>query len=178
MEKQVIAPIASIFGGVCLAKVLEYFGVSGQTVLILGIVLGLDFIFGIASAYVCKRDSVTSDKAWQGIMKKLTRFFLPFIIIAALKGMGVERAGDLVNIVFITMIATETYSIISNIYAINFKKRLPEIDVFEYLLRNVGAYIFSLIVDPNKKNQPIKPSDFFKRTDSEEPKEDKVPKSI
>lgn len=165
MENHILAPLVSIFGGITLAKILEYFGVEGQTVLILGIVLGLDFIFWVVAAYVCDKSSVTSIKARQGITKKLTRFFLPFIIIAALKGMGVEQAANLVNIVFITMIATETYSIISHIYAINFKKKLPEIDVFEYLLRNIGAYIVSLMVDPNKKNELIKPSELFKKTD-------------
>lgn len=97
----------------------------------------LDFIFGIAAAYVCDRASVTSTKGWAGIVKKITRFLLPFILIAALKGVGVDNAGQLTNIVFTIMIVTETYSVISNIYAINFKKRLPEIDVFEHLLRQV-----------------------------------------
>lgn len=45
MENHILAPLVSIFGGITLAKILEYFGVEGQTVLILGIVLGLDFIF-------------------------------------------------------------------------------------------------------------------------------------
>ena len=160
MENQTLTPVISIIGGVTLAKILEYFWVSWHTTIVFSIVLLLDFIFGVTAAYVCDKQSVTSTKGWAGIVRKITRFLLPFILIAALKGVGVKDTWQLTNVVFTIMIVTETYSIISNIYAINFKKRLPEIDVFEHLLRQVWKFLLGIINDPELK-KPLDSKDLI-----------------
>ena len=52
--------LKGIFGGVALAGVLNYFGMSGEMLSILSILLLVDFIFGVLRAKY-KKESITSD---------------------------------------------------------------------------------------------------------------------
>jgi phage-related holin len=72
-----------------LTGIFAYFGLNEETVIIFFCLLLIDFISGIAEAKVNNED-ITSDKAKKGIIKKLTLFILPFIVISLMKGAGIE----------------------------------------------------------------------------------------
>lgn len=77
--------IASVAWGFWLAAVLEYFQVSSEVLIILSIMLALDYIFWVIDAYLKDRENVTSSKMWRWLLKKLTRWMLPLIVIAILR---------------------------------------------------------------------------------------------
>lgn len=126
-----IATVAWWFG---LAAILEYFQVSSETLIILSVVLALDYVFWVADAYITDKQSVTSTKMRQWLVKKLTRWMLPLVVIAVLRWVWVWDLEYISTVIFSILIITEGYSIIWHFYSINAGKQLPEIDCFEMLL--------------------------------------------
>lgn len=127
--------VASVVWGVCLAWVLEYFQVSCETVIILFVMLFLDYVFWILDAYLKDKQSVTSTKMRQGFRRKMTRWMLPLIVIAILRGVGAWDLEMASTVIYSILIITEGYSIIGHFFSINTGKELPEIDAFEMLIR-------------------------------------------
>lgn len=126
-----IATVAWWFG---LAAILEYFQVSSETLIILSVMLALDYIFGVTDAYITDKQSVTSTKMRQWLVKKLTRWMLPLVVIAVLRWVWAWDLEYISMVIFSILIITEGYSIIWHFYSINAGKQLPEIDCFEMLL--------------------------------------------
>lgn len=126
-----VATIAWWFG---LAAVFEYFQVSEETLIVLSVMLALDYIFGVVDAYITDKESVTSTKMWQWLVKKLTRWMLPLVVIAVLRWVWVWDLEYISMVIFSILIITEGYSIIWHFYSINAGKQIPEIDCFEMLL--------------------------------------------
>lgn len=128
--------IASIIWGVWIAAMLEYFHVSGEAVVILSVMLMLDFVFWIADAYIEDKYKVTSKQMRRGLVRKVSRWLLPFIVIAVLRWAWIWELEIVSTTIFSILIVTEGYSIIGHIYSINSDshEKLPEIDCFEMLL--------------------------------------------
>lgn len=127
--------VASVAGGIWLAGILNYFQVSWEVLSILSILLALDYIFWIADAYLEDRTSVTSTKMWKGLVKKMTRWMLPLIVVWILRWVGAWDLAMVSTVIFSILIITEGYSIIGHIYSINSDgKKIPEIDAMEMLL--------------------------------------------
>lgn len=135
-ETSTAGAIASVAGGFCLASILNYFQVSWEVLAILSVMLALDYVFWIIDAYLEDKQQVTSAKMRKWLLKKMTRWMLPLIVVAILRGVG---AGDLKmvsTVIFSILIITEWYSIIWHIYSINSDwKKIPEIDAMEMLLQ-------------------------------------------
>lgn len=127
--------VASVVWGVCLAWVLEYFQVSCETVIILFVMLFLDYVFWILDVYLRDKQSITSTKMRQGFRRKMTRWMLPLIVIAILRGVGAWDLEMASTVIYSILIITEGYSIIGHFFSINTGKELPEIDAFEMLIR-------------------------------------------
>lgn len=137
-----IATIAWWFG---MAAILEYFQVSSETLIVLSVVLALDYIFGVLDAYITDKQSVTSTKMWQGLVKKITRWMLPLLVVAILRWVWVWDLEYISTVIFSILIITEGYSIIWHFYSINLGKQLPEIDCFEMLLNFIiGIFKWNL----------------------------------
>ena len=117
-----------------LYEILEYFSISCEALSILSILLILDFVMGIADAYIKDKSQVTSAKMWKWLVKKITRRMLPFIVVWIFRGAWIEDMSTIVSMIISMLIVTEWYSIIGHIYSINTWKEILEIDAFEMIL--------------------------------------------
>lgn len=133
--------IASVAGGVWLAGILEYFHVSGEVLIILSVMLLLDYVFWVLDAYLLDKHSVTSTQMWKWLFRKMTRWMLPLIVIAILRGVWAWDLEMVSTVIFSILIITEGYSIIGHIYCINTGKTLPEIDWLEALINFIATMI-------------------------------------
>lgn len=123
----------NIAGGVTLATILDYFSMSWEWVIIMTVMLVLDFIFWLLSAK--SRGEKIESRIWQhGLVKKLTRWLLPFIVVAWLKRTGMWWIDELVKVIVGMIVFSELYSIIGHIYSINYWEEFPEADAFKLLL--------------------------------------------
>lgn len=145
--------IAGVFGGISLSAILWYFGMSIEMTAILWVLLFADFVLGVTRARYFNRASVTSTNMYKGLTRKITRFALPFIMIAALKWAWVSNLESISYAVVGIIIMSEGYSCLRHIYTINTGKDLPEIDAFELILQKVLP-LFS-----EKLGKEIKPTE-------------------
>ena len=117
--------------------VLEYFGIWCEAITILSSLLIIDFIMWIADSYIKDKTKVTSEKMWKWLVKKMTRWLLPFIVVGVFKWAWIDDMTTITNMLLSMLIITEWYSIIGHIYSINTWKEMVEIDAFEMLLKLV-----------------------------------------
>lgn len=148
--------VASVAWGFWLAAILEYFQVSWEVVLILSILLFVDFILWIADAYMKDRYSVTSTQMWRGLVKKMTRWCLPLIVIWILRWIWAGELEIASTTIFSILIITEGYSIIGHIFSINsdWEKTLPEIDAIKMLTEVIfGLFKGKLPAEKKEKDK-------------------------
>ena len=133
----------NIAGGISLWMALEYFWMTQETLIILTVMLLLDWIFWVIDAYI--QWTLQSKLMVTGLVKKLTRRCLPFIVIAVLRGAGFDKV-DLVSTVLLSiLIVAEWYSVIWHIYSINYWEQLAEIDSLKLLFRWIANLFQSKI---------------------------------
>jgi len=152
--------LKGIFGGIALTGTLNYFGMSGEMLSILSILLLVDFIFGVLRAKY-KKESITSDNMSRWVIRKMTRWCIPFIVVAIFRGAGIDGAERLSNTIMGILIVAEGYSILRHIYNINTNKDLPEIDVFDALMKKLTDFLISKWLkfpgEKSSKNDSTKP---------------------
>ena len=123
--------IVNVAGWLALGAILDYFWMSGETLIILSAMLILDRIFWIVDAYI--QGTLQSKVMVNGLIKKLTRWCFPFIVIAVLRWAGFSEV-DLISTAMLSiLIVAEWYSIVGHIYSINYKETLPELDALKSL---------------------------------------------
>lgn len=133
-----------------ITGILDYFSISGEWLIILTVMLILDFIFWIVSAK-SRGERIESKKRQHGLVKKLTRRLLPFIVVAWLKWTGMPWIEWLVHVIIWMIVFSELYSIIWHIYSINYWEELPECDSFKLLLNWVVKLLKKLIEKNNNE---------------------------
>ena len=126
----------NIASWVGLGMALEYFGMSQETLIILTVMLFLDWIFWITNAYI--QWTLESKLMVTWLVKKLTRWMLPFIVIAVMRWAGFEKVDLVATVMLSIIIVAEWYSVIWHIYSINYKETLPEIDALKMLFQWIG----------------------------------------
>lgn len=141
-----------IVGWIWVAEILEYFWMSSEGLIIMSAMLVLDFLFGLLSAK-SRGEKIESQKRERGLVKKLTRWLLPFIVAWGLKWTGMPVT-ELVHVIVGMIVFSELYSIIGHIYSINYKEQLPEVDAFKMLLNGLIKMLKNLI---NKKEKELDP---------------------
>ena len=125
--------IVNVAWWIALGAILDYFWMSGETLIILSAMLILDRIFWIVDAYM--QNTLQSKVMVNGLIKKLTRRCFPFIVIAVLRWAGFGEV-DLISTAMLSiLIVAEWYSIVGHIYSINYKETLPEIDALKSLFQ-------------------------------------------
>lgn len=136
---------------ISLWVILEYFGMSQETLIILTVMLLLDWIFGVINAYI--QWTLQSKLMVTWLVKKMTRWCLPFIVIAVMRWAWFDKV-DLVSTVLLSiLIVAEWYSVIGHIYSINYKETLPELDAMKALFEWISK-LFKQKIDetlPPKK---------------------------
>ena len=141
--------IMNIAGWLALGAILDYFWMSGETLIILSSMLILDRIFWIVDAYI--QGTLQSKVMVNGLIKKLTRWCFPFIVIAVLRWAGFSEV-DLISTAMLSiLIVAEWYSIVGHIYSINYKETLPELDALKSLFEWIWKLFKWKVDEINKK---------------------------
>lgn len=135
----------NIAWGIWLWVILEYFWMSQETLIILTVMLLLDWIFWVINAYI--QWTLQSKLMVTGLVKKLTRWCLPFIVIAVMRWAGFEKVELVATVMLSILIVAEWYSVIWHIYSINYKESLPEIDALKLLFNWLGKLFKSKLDD-------------------------------
>lgn len=148
--------IVQVFAGFSFAWILEWFGISGDVLLILTAFLIIDLIFWVLEVYLRNKKEISSKKMGDGVWKKATRRFLPFIVATWLHWTGIEWVETFITAIMSILIATEFYSVVWHIYSINTWKKLPEIDAFEMLIEKIVDAIKKVIWSNIRKEDETK----------------------
>ena len=135
----------NILGGISLWVILEYFWMSQETLIILTSMLLLDWIFWVINAYM--QGNLQSKLMVSWLVKKLTRWMLPFIVIAIMRGAGFEKIDLVTTCILSILIVAEGYSVIGHLYSINYWKQLEEIDALKLLFERIAKLLKSKIDD-------------------------------
>ncbi len=141
----------NIAWGISLWVILEYFWMSQETLIILTVMLLLDWIFWIVNAYI--QWTLESKLMVTGLVKKLTRWCLPFIVIAVMRWAGFDKVDLVATVILSILIVAEGYSVIWHIYSINYKEQLPEIDALKLLIQWVGKLFKWKLDDLSPKDE-------------------------
>lgn len=141
----------NIAWGIWLWVILEYFWMSQETLIILTVMLLLDWIFWVINAYI--QWTLQSKLMVTGLVKKLTRWCLPFIVIAVMRWAGFEKVELVATVMLSILIVAEWYSVIWHIYSINYKENLPEIDCLKILFNWLGKLFKSKLDDLMPKDK-------------------------
>lgn len=128
--------VVNVIGWLALWEVLKYFWMTSETLIILTVMLILDWIFWVVNAYI--QNNLQSKLMVNWLIKKLTRWCIPFIVIAVLRWAGFENIELIATSILSILIVAEWYSIIWHIYSINYKQALPEIDALKLLLERIA----------------------------------------
>lgn len=155
MEQSVTGTVAVVVWGTALAGVLDWFWLNWLAVWVYAILLLLDFWFGVLEAYMRDRNSVKSDTAMKGLIRKMIRLLLPFMIVLILKWAGLEDVKIVIDSIISILVLTEWYSIIWHVVSIDQGKQLPEIDAFQWLCEWVANLLKKGIKDkiPEEKEK-------------------------
>lgn len=137
-------------GGLSVAGILDYFSINEEWLLVMSIMLVVDFIFWIVAAKV-RWETIESKKRQEGLIRKLSRWVIPFAVAWGLKRTWMGGIEEL-NIAILWMIIfSELYSIIWHIYSINYHEELPELDSFKLLLNGIAKLLKWMVNKTNKK---------------------------
>lgn len=154
------AAVVNLAWGITLGAALEYFGMTQEALIILTVMLVLDRIFGVVDAYI--QWTLQSKLMVTWLVKKMTRWMLPFIVIAVVRWAGFDDI-DLISTVLLSiLIVAEWYSVIWHIYSINYKEQLPEIDAMKALFE----WISKLFKWKVEETLPPKNEDEWKKNEN------------
>ena len=152
-EISVWGAVANVAGWLTITAILNYFGLQAETINILSAMLLLDWIFWIIQAYM--ENKLESQLMVSWLVKKLTRWCIPFIVIGVLRWAWFSNMEIIATSILSILIVAEWYSIIWHIYSINYKKTLPEIDALKLLVERI-AKIFRWKIEETVKEKEEK----------------------
>lgn len=144
-ESSIAYAAGNIVWGITLWAILEYFWMSWEVIIILTVMLVLDWIFGCINAYL--NETLESKVMARWLLKKLTRWCIPFIVIAVMRWAGFDNIWTISTTVLSILIVAEWYSVIWHIYSINYWKKLAEIDALKLLIERIGNIFVGKVND-------------------------------
>lgn len=141
----------NIAWGLTLWVILEYFWIGGETLIILSAMLVLDRIFWVVDAYM--QGTLESKLMVRGLIKKLTRWCFPFIVIGVLRWAWFDSTELITTAMLSILIVAEGYSVVGHIYSINYKQHLPEIDCLKMLFERIAKLFRWKVEDTLKEDK-------------------------
>lgn len=156
--------LVGIVGGLSVASILEYFSISSEGLIVMSAMLIIDFIFWVIAAKA-RGETIESKKMQQWLVRKLSRWVIPFVVAWGLKRTWVWWMEELIIAIMWMIIFSELYSVVRHIYSINYKEDLPELDSFKLLLNWIAKLLKSLV---NKNEQVILPKDIEPEEETKE----------
>lgn len=142
--------VLNIAWGISLGVALEYFWMSQETLIILTVMLFLDWLFWVINAYI--QWTLQSKLMVTWLVKKLTRWLLPFIVIAVMRWAWFEKVDLVATCILSILIVAEWYSVIWHIYSINYGEQLGEIDALKMLFQWIGKLFRGKLDDLSPKD--------------------------
>ena len=127
-----------------LIAACTYLNLSWESMTLLGILLGIDYITGISKVYVINRKNLKSYKAIAGIITKVSILLIPVVLSIAAKQIGYDMVIFTDTIISMLVLA-ETYSIIGNIRSIHQKKEVEEVDAISIVLKKINIVVEALL---------------------------------
>lgn len=143
--------VVNIAWWLTLWAIFDYFWMAQETLIILTSMLVLDWLFWIINAYI--QWTLESRLMVNGLVKKLTRRCLPFIVIAVIKWAWFDKVDLISTSILSILIVAEWYSVIWHIYSINYKEQLPEIDALKLLFQWIGKLFRWKLDDLSPKDE-------------------------
>lgn len=122
----------------------NYFSISAESLLILALLLGIDYITGISKTYVINKDDIRSYRAVSGIIAKASVLLVPITLAVAAKQVNYDLTYFIDTIISMLVLA-EVYSIIGNIRSIQTGKTVHEIDAVSFVLNKISNLIEELL---------------------------------
>lgn len=141
----------NLAGWLTLGVILEYFGIGGETLIILSAMLLLDWVFWVIDAYM--QETLESKLMVRWLVKKLTRWCFPFIVIWVLRWAWFDSTELITTAMLSILIVAEWYSVIGHIYSINYKQTLPEIDALKMLFEWISKIFKWKVEDTLKEDK-------------------------
>lgn len=149
-------------GGLSVAGILDYFSISSEGLLVMSVLLVVDFFFGIIAAKV-RWEKIESSKWQSGLIRKLSRWVIPFVVAWWLKWTWMWGMDELITAILWMIVFSELYSIIGHIYSINYKEELPELDSIKLLLNWIAKLLKGLVnktdAEINKEEEKKEPEE-------------------
>jgi hypothetical protein len=137
--------------GYLFAGIVGATGLSHQAIVILGVLMILDVITGIArSGTVSGWRSITSMRLSAGVIAKLLMMIIPLVIAIAGIGAGIDLAFVASSSLSI-LIMSEAYSVLGNIYGVATKKQAVEFDAIGYILGRFREILEAMLQSTKKK---------------------------
>ncbi len=118
----------------------DYLNIPQEQLSILGGLMVLDTITGIAKVYKVDPRSITSHALGAGVLKKFVTVLIVYVLAMIGKGIGIPPE-HFVEWGLSILIMAEWYSAIQNIYAVRTWKVLPEYDVISIILKKLSDYL-------------------------------------
>lgn len=126
-----------------LIPFFNYLSMSGEAMVILGILLIVDFFSGILNAYVNKIP-ITYERAVAGVASKVLVLSIPFVLAF----MAVAIHKDILsylNYVLSALIIAEGYSIFGNYLGIRTRHKNDELDIISFVIRGIRSFLEKLL---------------------------------
>lgn len=135
-----------------------FLGLNIQAVAILTVFLLLDIVTGVLKSVVIYGGRAFSSRSLShGVLSKLLLITVPFILVWAGKGAGIDFT-EFANNSLKVFILAEAYSILGNIYAIRIKKEVREFDAISWILENIRTVLLRLATS-TKDREAVKCKD-------------------
>lgn len=123
----------------------NYLNISAESATILGILIVVDVVTGVAKAgSIYGGSAIKSSILERGVLAKLLLVLIPACIALAGKAVGVELssiAQDTLNV----LVLSELYSIVGNIYAVKTGVDKVEFDAVAYVLGQLKGLLKNFI---------------------------------
>ena len=138
--------IASIktFWYIAVTSILVYLNIPQESLWVLGSLMIIDTITGIAKQYKVESIGITSKRMNIGIMTKFVTLMFLFAGWLVINFFKIEP-DYYVQTVLSVLIMAEFYSIIQNVYAVRTGVILPEYDVISIALKRLTGVIQDFI---------------------------------
>lgn len=124
--------------------IFTYTWVNHEVFSILGILMMLDIISGVAKTVIVGKKP-TSRRFVIGIVSKILVLIIPMILWITAKGVLWIELKGFVNIVLSMLILAESYSVLQNIISVRQRKEIEEYDamtaVLNFILKEVKRFI-------------------------------------
>lgn len=125
------------------ASLIDFLSLDTKKLFILAALMTLDIMTGMAKAYKLDKD-ITSRRLAEGFISKISILIIPLAIALMAKGVDFDMT-FFIGFAISILVASETYSVVGNIYTSRTGIEVKEIDAVSALARSLGKILESML---------------------------------